>query len=279
MIFGRQPSDPVAAAEAELAKHRDREATLQSQLEAASEAVRAAAQARQALLLDEDAAALARASAALETAQARERDARDRHAAAVAKRQAAETQLAELKDQAARSAEAATLQKIRANIEAKCDAHVKAAVGLFEALEAVNIGRGLAAQVDVQTAALRTEIAAQVLRVLDRQIEGINAGMLPLPGEQRPSPPVAETITRVPTYVVESLRWHDPESGPTSATKYAIVQLPEGAARRARELGIGHDPGESMRLQERHGRHYGPDARYCADRLHDLDALAESEAA
>jgi hypothetical protein len=279
MIFRREPTDPIIRVEAELVKCQEREIALAAQLKAAIEAIGRAASARRDALLDEDSAVLSAANAELRKASDRESDLRDALALATEKRQVAERELTELKDKAARAEAAAELQKIRADIETKLDAHVQSARGLFEALQSVNIGHGLAAQLDVGTASLRTEIAAQALRVLDRQIEAIAAGTLPVPREQPPPSPVPEPIARVSTYLTESAKWNDPEHGRSSATKFAIVELPEQAARRARELGIGLDPAESIRLQVTHGRHFGPDTRYASDRLHDLDAPAESSEA
>jgi hypothetical protein len=179
MIF--RNSDPIRKLASELEKYRARESALAEQLAQASEAVQHAARSRQSILLDDDVAAVERASAALETAQARERDACDRHAAVVTRREAIEQELAEARDRVAREEEVATLQKIRADIEARLAGHVQSARGLFEALETVNIGRGLAAQLDACTASLRTEITSQILRILDRRIEDIGAGRVPLP--------------------------------------------------------------------------------------------------
>jgi hypothetical protein len=86
ILSQRESQNPIAKAEAEVAKCREREAALTAQLDNAREALRRAIEARQSTLLDEDADALARANAALQSASQRETDARDRHAAAVAKR-------------------------------------------------------------------------------------------------------------------------------------------------------------------------------------------------
>jgi hypothetical protein len=91
-----------------------------AQLANAAEAVRAAAQAREGLLLGDDgddAPALARASAELRAVSERESDARDRHAAAVAKRQACERELAELQEAAARDAEVERTDKMLSEVE------------------------------------------------------------------------------------------------------------------------------------------------------------------
>jgi hypothetical protein len=118
MIFSRQPSDPIAAAEAELAKHRDREATLLSRLADANADVDRATKARQLALVDDDVSVLSAANAGLESAMRAERDARDRLAATTEQREHIEQELAKLKDHAARKAEVERVERLASEIEA-----------------------------------------------------------------------------------------------------------------------------------------------------------------